>query len=1097
MNISPKQKEVIKRCQASVVWFLKNFGKLKHPSAGIIPFTPFSYQVRAIEAFRKYRLNIFRKCRQAGASKIAGAFALWFAMFHSHKTILIVSRRDEDAMSFLREQIVFLYDNLPKWMKDVWKPVKQNEHELLFPNGSRIASLTSHPDVLRSNASSLNIIDEAAFIQGMDAMWAGGWPCATGETLIQTDQGLVRLDELCRGGNPWKAHSISVATDEGYQYSDKAYVSGYQQIVEMTTNLGYTIRAAEHHKVRIIDQEGFYVWRAMSELRPDDIIISKPGEFTGKRQFLKNGIELSPELAEILGLYIGDGYLSINRPKRLRIAFDPQDVATRDLMIKKFNNLELALDSKAYAETEYDTENFRLNSSKFIDIMSDNDLNSKSSAHDARIPALVLRSDEKVVCAFLRGLFDSDGWCYKSSTSLKLGFSTVSERLAQEVQVILHALGIMARRYMVETERTPDRNDLRYSDKPYWRVDVWDAESKIAFRDKIGFITKRKQDIIDAYRFENTASEIDHPVLVGEFTNLVLDRMKNGGTFRECKDARKWNILRIKRLGRIRISLIRSLVIEFGINCRLQSFVDMGLFFDKVQLCSADKADTFDLSVPHNNTYLANGLVSHNTLQHGGNVIVISTTNGVGNWYWATMTEAEAGVNQFNPIVINWYDMDWEIEYDDPISKQHKRIAPRDNIRKCTTKEDILRYGPYTSPWLEQQYRALQAKGEAWKFEQEILASFIGSGNTVLSKEVLSYMATTVCEPNQRVKGSQPYVHPVSGETRELVFEFNDESEGFWVWRRPVIAKPEKRRGAEIIETGTPAHPYVMGIDIATGKGKDFHAIEVFDVYTREQVAEFMARCLPRDLVYYIDRIGRWYNCALAIIERNNGGDIIIDELRYNVMYPRIWRKKEINDKPQPGGRGRRRARAMKVAAYGFATTMASKPTLNQFLINCMRDNPDEGYTIYSDRLLKQFHTYVRKRDRLGHDTSRTEAEEGSGNHDDLVIASALALLGTADAFIVDAGNLTPFGPNVNGAGFKSQTGPTLLSDDQSVKAQQEYTGVGGAHLLMPMSRAIDDFPEVAAQRILDAYTVQLGGIPISQGKPLVTPPKYFYEKQK
>ena len=661
MRITTQQKEVIKRCQASVVWFLKNFGKLKHPSAGIIPFTPFSYQVRAITAFRKYRLNIFRKCRQAGASKIAGAFALWFAMFNNHKTILIVSRRDEDAMSFLREQIVFLYEHMPDWMKQVWKPVKQNEHELCFPNGSRIASLTSHPDVLRSNASSLNIIDEAAFIQGMDAMWAGGWP----------------------------------------------------------------------------------------------------------------------------------------------------------------------------------------------------------------------------------------------------------------------------------------------------------------------------------------------------------------------------------------------------------------------------------------------------TLQHGGNVIVISTTNGVGNWYWATMTEAEAGLNQFNPIVINWYDMDWEIEYDDPISREHKRIAPRDGLRKCTTKEDIMRYGPYVSPWLDQQYRALQAKGESWKFEQEILASFIGSGNTVLPKEVLAHMSTTVCEPEQRVKGNQTYVHPVSGDAHDMTFDFDEESEGLWIWKKPVVALPEKRRGNEVIQVSTPAHPYVMGIDIATGKGKDYHAIEVFDVFEREQVAEFMVRCLPRELIYYIDRIGRYYNCALAVVERNNGGDIIIDELRYNVMYPRIWRKKEINDKPQPAAsRGKRKARAMKVASYGFSTTQASKPTLNQFLLNCLRDNSDEGYTIYSNRLLKQFHTYVRKRDRLGHDTSRTEAEEGSGNHDDLVIASALALLGTADAFIVDAGNLTPYGANAT-SNFKSPTGPTILSDEQSVSLQQDYTGKGGAHMLMPMTRAPDEFPEVAAQRVIDAYTVQLGGIPISQSKPLVTPPKFFYTREK
>ncbi len=1093
--ITAQHKEIIRRCRSSVVWFLRTYGKLKHPSAGIIQFTPFSYQRNAIKAFRKYRLNVFRKCRQAGVSKIAGAFALWFAMFHNHKTILIVSRRDEDAMSFLRDHIVFLFEHLPEWMKIVWKPVKQNEHEIMFPNGSRIQSLTSHPDVLRSHASSLNIIDEAAFIQGMDTMWAGGWPCATGETLVQTEDGLFRLDELAKGGNPWKRHDIYVSTDEGYEQSDKAYVSGNQDITCIKTELGYELRAANHHKIRTLDEDGIYSWKSISSLVPGDIIISKPGTYKGKRRNLFNGFELTPDFAEILGLYIGDGSLSLQRPKRFKIVFDPQDVATRDYAIGKFNNLGLNLPTQAYPETDFDTENLRINSNEFIKLMCENKLNSKTRPQDAHIPEMILHSDEEVVCAFLRGLFDSDGWCYQSSTSLKLGFSTTSERLAKEAQILLHAIGIISRRYIVEPEKVPDRNDLRYSDEPYWRVDVWDASSKLLFRDKIGFITKRKQEHLDSFKGELEHSEIDHPVLVGEFASLALRAILNGKSFRKCDDNRKWNLARIRRVGRIRSSLISELSAEFNIQHRLSSLVDMGLFFDKVQYISVDKADTFDLSVPKSNTYLANGLVSHNTLQHGGNVIVISTTNGVGNWYWATCTEAESGTNQFNPIVINWWDMDWVIEYFDPISKEHKRIAPRDGLRQCTTKEEIVKYGPYWSPWLEDQYRALQSRGESWKFEQEILASFIGSGNTVLPKEVLAHISTTVCEPAQRVRGMQTYVHPVTGDVEELNFDFAEPDEGLWIWAKPVVAKPEKRRGNEIIENSSPAHPYVMGVDTATGKGKDYHAIEIFDVYTREQVAEFMARCLPRELIKYIDRIGRWYNCALAIVERNNGGDIIIDELRYTVMYPRLWRRKEINDKPQPqGGRGKRRARPLKVSPYGFSTSAASKPTLNQFLLNCIRDNSEEGYTIYSKRLLKEFNTYVRKRDRLGHDTSKTEAEEGVGNFDDLVIATALALLGTSDAFIVDAGNLTPFGGTST---FKNQTGPTILSDEQSAQMQGDWAGKGGSAMLMPMSLAPADLPEIAAQRQLDAYTLQLGGIPISQGRPLVTPPKYFYERKK
>ena len=116
----------------------------------------------------------------------------------------------------------------------------------------------------------------------------------------------------------------------------------------------------------------------------------------------------------------------------------------------------------------------------------------------------------------------------------------------------------------------------------------------------------------------------------------------------------------------------------------------------------------------------------------------------------------------------------------------------------------------------------------------------------------------------------------MSGEAEELNFDFSDPEEGLWIWEQPVLATPDKRRGDVLVEKGSPAHSYVCGVDISTGKGKDFSAIQVFDVDTMEQVAEFMARVLPRDLVRYIDRMARWYNCATLVIERNNGGDIIV-----------------------------------------------------------------------------------------------------------------------------------------------------------------------------------------------------------------------------
>jgi len=48
---------------------------------------------------------------------------------------------------------------------------------------------------------------------------------------------------------------------------------------------------------------------------------------------------------------------------------------------------------------------------------------------------------------------------------------------------------------------------------------------------------------------------------------------------------------------------------------------------------------------------------------------------------------------------------------------------------------------------------------------------------------------------------------------------------------------------------------------------------------------------------------------------------------------------------------------------------------------------------------------------------------------------------------------------------------------------------------LMPMALSPEELPETVASRVIDAYTLQLGAIPISQGKPIVTPRDYFYTK--
>jgi hypothetical protein len=624
--IDPSIVKIIKRCQKSPSFFLDSFGKVKHPKLGIIPFRLFDYQKKCLKAFLTHRFNIFRKCRQCGISTLTGAYALWYAMFFNNKTILIVSKRDIDAMEFVTRNIKFVYDNLPDWMQKLWPIVTRNEHSLVFANGSVIRSLTSSADTLRSNASSLNIIDEAAFMPNMEDMWAGGW----------------------------------------------------------------------------------------------------------------------------------------------------------------------------------------------------------------------------------------------------------------------------------------------------------------------------------------------------------------------------------------------------------------------------------------------------STLQHGGNVIVISTAKGVGNWYWKTWTDAESRTNNFNPIVINWWDMDWRLEYTDELSGRTSCIAPTDGMRPCQGPIELEKYGPWWSPWLENEYKGLATKGDDSKFRQEVLAEFIGSGSNVLSRAALSVVSASVSlHPEYKIIDRVDYVNPVSQDRDVLDFQG-----GLWVWNPPVVGDPE----AENPEDRIP-HQYVIGADPSSGEAHDYCALQVMDCYTKEQVAELRIKTLPKTFARMIDYIGRLYNQALVVCERNGIGQAVCQELNEDIVYPNLWRQRK-----------KRTDLKLKWGHIGWPTTHQTKHILVKYLVDNIgvkneADETDIGFIIKSPRLYKEFLIFVHL------DGGKYGNEPGTGNTDDLVMATCMAFAGMIDANLLQSRTLVPL-HNIGNS-------PIMESPAQITAKINDFLLRGGKNLLTPVTRTSEkptgrDNKMSELRRFMD----QLGGTTISQSgsHPPLTP---------
>lgn len=167
-------KEVIKleykKCAVNPAYFLSKYCYIQHPVRGKVLFNLYDYQEKAIKEFEDYTYNIVLKGRQLGFSTAVAGYALWLMLFHEDKNILVIAI-DKDTAKNLVTKVKYMHDNLPVWLRQQDVP-ENNKLSVRFRNGSQIKAVASRKDSGRSEALSLLIIDECAFIEYVDSIWA-------------------------------------------------------------------------------------------------------------------------------------------------------------------------------------------------------------------------------------------------------------------------------------------------------------------------------------------------------------------------------------------------------------------------------------------------------------------------------------------------------------------------------------------------------------------------------------------------------------------------------------------------------------------------------------------------------------------------------------------------------------------------------------------------------------------------------------------------------------------------------------------------------------------------------------------------------------
>ena len=161
-NIKQIIKQEYIKCAQDPVYFMRKYCYIQHPTRGRVQFNLYPFQEATLKLLQKNDRSIILKSRQLGISTLSAGIALWMMVFQRDKAILVVATKQDTAKNLVTK-VKFMYDNLPSWLQIGF--TEKNKLALRLKNGSQIKAVSAASDAGRSEAISLLIIDEAAFIE--------------------------------------------------------------------------------------------------------------------------------------------------------------------------------------------------------------------------------------------------------------------------------------------------------------------------------------------------------------------------------------------------------------------------------------------------------------------------------------------------------------------------------------------------------------------------------------------------------------------------------------------------------------------------------------------------------------------------------------------------------------------------------------------------------------------------------------------------------------------------------------------------------------------------------------------------------------------
>ncbi|MBD3354597.1 hypothetical protein GF361_01270 [Candidatus Woesearchaeota archaeon] len=381
---------------------------------------------------------------------------------------------------------------------------------------------------------------------------------------------------------------------------------------------------------------------------------------------------------KIIGYMLAEGSKELNRGKLIGINFTNKD----ERLLEDFeNSMEELFGLRPYKQPRIDGYDLRYmyryisrELSVFIERTCPEILNKSS---EKEIPKICLKGKKEDVALMLSCMFEGDGHVSKKLRTIRVGFGSNSKKMCEQVQDLLLRFGI--------------RSNLTEHKKSY-KVSITRRENLLKFYEKIGFITKEKNNIIKKY-LDNVKLKRSIKNNIPNVSKKVIKLMKKYGVKcvgNNCLATMKYDYLKRRRnISKQALQEIVKKISPKPEDKKAHNFLKKMAFgnigFEKIKsierIENKDQKWTYDVTIEPTHNFISQNMVLHNTISISkaniqATLVARTTVLAAANPKFGRFDPYDILAKQIDlpPALINRFDLIFPIK-DMPDKEKDKKMA--------------------------------------------------------------------------------------------------------------------------------------------------------------------------------------------------------------------------------------------------------------------------------------------------------------------------------------------------------------------------------------------------------------------------------------